>query len=375
MPDDDLDHLIGYTVFHDGGASQPALPFDTNAGLGTGATPPPTMVLALPLPPAPAAVPQMALDAAAQQPAGRGWPGVAPPPDLGPIAPTASSAVSAWGGAVPVGREESARRTASAPVRTLIWTSAESAAMVELALRDVLEDDEDDDGNVEDIEDGDGDGDDDDIEETGSIDARADDLDAPRVYARAMEALRVSRTVSEVLPGGRRSAGSAELPPLLLPAGRLVMEIDPVSRLRFLHAAVSLEEPSSAKHQATLARVQRFLESPALHGSRARLSTLRADLLEIAREPVELDDEARTTLVGEASFARLDVLGAVHVRARILVGSDGVPIYLAPAAAAALPRLPEIDVEVLAERHSRQEQHDPSRYALRTPTLAFVDHG
>lgn len=181
-----------------------------------------------------------------------------------------------------------------------------------------------------------------------------------------------SRTAADVREHGLRSSGTGELPPYMVVAGQLVVEVDPVARLRFIHGILSLEPSSDPGRAAALERVARLLATPAVHASRSRIAAARSELLPYAASPADLEEEARTALVGTGELATCQMFGEEHVRGRLRLDGEDVPLYLPRPAASALPHLPELSVVAIVERFPRLEVHESSPHALRLHAVGLV---
>ncbi len=171
-------------------------------------------------------------------------------------------------------------------------------------------------------------------------------------------------------PIGEREVGSGRLPPFVILDGKLFLEVDRVARLRFLHAALSLEHAANPTASDTLDRVAALLDRPVLHSSIPRLSAAHSELVSLAgANAPALEEEARMALLAQGELARCSVLGGRHVRARLLVGGEGYPCYLSEACVRELPLLTDLEVRILAERYPRLELHERVACSLRVRAI------
>lgn len=166
-----------------------------------------------------------------------------------------------------------------------------------------------------------------------------------------------------------RRVGSGALPPLEVWDGTLVLELDPVERLRLeVESARRILKPSPELTRA-IEIAQSDLD--ATRGITPRRALGRAkELRDHAKWSMQQDDDHALDLFERRAYRSVEVFGGRHVRGTLKVGSTTFCIYLASSAAAQLPLLPQVRVTAIAERRGRQEQDAVSDVALHVRALA-----
>ncbi|AUX27744.1 hypothetical protein SOCEGT47_083420 [Sorangium cellulosum] len=191
---------------------------------------------------------------------------------------------------------------------------------------------------------------------------------------------------SPIDPGGVHKAILASLgdrkrfaPPLVLVTGEARFPFDELEALKATVAVVTPLAGLDKQLKDAIDSVGELLKSPYLQSSTGVVDRLTQQLKEHlaqshrALPAGQIEAYTERLLLEQRRYQTRKVLGDVWIRALLAAGGQApMPLYLPRALEHRLPMMTSLKVRVLAEAHLRQDQIEPSRYALKALALGRV---
>ncbi|WP_437599755.1 DUF2169 family type VI secretion system accessory protein [Sorangium sp. So ce590] len=191
---------------------------------------------------------------------------------------------------------------------------------------------------------------------------------------------------SPIDPGGVHQAILASLgdrkrfaPPLVLVTGEARFPFDELEALRATVAVVTPLAGLDKQLKDAIDSVGELLKSPYLQSSTGVVDRLTQQLKEHLAQSQralpagQIEAYTERLLLEQRRYQTRKVLGDVWIRALLAGGVQrALPLYLPKALEHRLPMMTSLKVRILAEAHLRQDQLEPSRYALKAIALGRV---
>ncbi|WP_437335088.1 DUF2169 family type VI secretion system accessory protein [Sorangium sp. So ce394] len=212
------------------------------------------------------------------------------------------------------------------------------------------------------------------------------DLPADDAAKDRHDVLGVLTDGSPIEPGGVPQALLASIgdrrrftPPLVLVAGEARFAFDEVEALKATVAVVAPLAGPDKQLKDALDSIGELLKSPYLQSSTGVVDRLNQQLKELLAQSSrslpagQIEAHTERLLLEQRRYQTRKVLGDAWIRALLAAGGQGaLPLYLPKALEHRLPLMTSLKVRVLAEAHLRQDQLEPSRYALKAVALGRV---
>jgi len=185
--------------------------------------------------------------------------------------------------------------------------------------------------------------------------------------------------MSEALAGAMREDGKFA-PPVVLLGGELRAVFDAFATLRATMAAVAPFMSGDPALSAAVDSVTEVLKTPGIEESSGALEGLLSRVREAfgggkrGASWAQVEAQVERTLLEQRRYQRRTMFGQACIRALFVPsGSKAlVPTYMTEQVSGKLPLFQRMRVRLIAEVHTRQDQHEPHPEALRVLAVGHV---